>query len=115
MRQGENLGLSGQNTLASNSNHDPRPAPELTDKLDEMRHGKRDTALRRQITGTGGVHEDRTTQPTAARVIVVTKYDNKIVNVILTPEPFGTGRIWVLHSAIVVAIARRVAPTVAAA
>src|SRR5918996_4320106 len=47
-----------------------------------------------------------------ARKLVVTEHDDDVVEAILAPQAFGARRIGVLYSAIVISVARGIAPTV---
>jgi len=82
------------------------------EQLSKIRAAQGDATLGRRETAARDVEEDGAAAAPNARAVVVAEDDDDVVELILAPHTLGACGIGVGYGAIVIAIARRIAPAV---
>ena len=103
--------------VGSAENMQGAAAAQVAQNHDEVTPIEPDASLGRQYLSAirrppHQVEKDRASHPPPSRSVIVAEHHDHVIEVIVTPEPFRACRIGMAHRAIVVAVARIIAPPV---
>jgi hypothetical protein len=91
---------------------DPGTTSEMGEQQPQIPLGQSYTALRRLVSRACDVHEDCASLAAYARVSIVIEHDDDVIEMVVSPESLGAGRIRVSNGAVIIPIARGIAPAI---